>query len=351
MGTIVTFPKPRQVEILDREDAPLAPDEVRVATLYSGISAGTELTAYRGTNPYLSRRWNDQLRLFQSDEGTSMSYPVEGWGYEEVGRICEVGAEVEDLGVGTIVYGTWGHRSHQVLAADVARTRILPEGLAPILGIFSHMGAIALNGVLDAGIGVGETVAVFGLGVPGQLVAQLAKSSGAIVFGVDPIAARREKALELGAIDLALDPSDGDVAVTIRGHTANRGADVSIEVSGVPVALHDAIRATAYSSRVVALGFFQGEAVGLRLGEEFHHNRVNVVSSQISGVAPERSNRWNRERLVRTGMELQARGVLNLRPLISHVMPYEQAAEAFRMLDEDPSGALQVVLETEEARA
>ena len=51
-------------------------------------------------------------------------------------------------------------------------------------------------------------------------------------------------------------------------------------------ALHEAIRSVAYSSRVCAAGFMQGEGLGLRLGEEFHHNRVQVVCSQISGVAP-----------------------------------------------------------------
>ena len=73
----------------------------------------------------------------------------------------------------------------------------------------------------------------------------------------------------------------------VKGRTKGRGADICIEVSGVPSALAEAMRTVAYASRVVAMGFFQGETRGLHLGDEFHHNRIEVISSQISGVAPE----------------------------------------------------------------
>ena len=53
MGRVVTFEAPRKVGIAEYEDSPLKPREVRLRTIYSGISAGTELTAYRGSNPYL----------------------------------------------------------------------------------------------------------------------------------------------------------------------------------------------------------------------------------------------------------------------------------------------------------
>ena len=105
------------------------------------------------------------------------------------------------------------------------------------------------------------------------------------------------------------------------------------------------IRDRAYSARVIALGFFQGETGGLYLGEEFHHNRVNIVCSQISGTNPELTYRWNQQRLAQTFMDLQANGVVNLHPIISHVIPFEHAAEAFRILDEQPKEALQVILQ------
>ncbi|MEX2541671.1 MAG: zinc-binding alcohol dehydrogenase [Trueperaceae bacterium] len=274
---------------------------------------------------------------------------MRGWGYEEVGEVIELGADVGGVALGDRVYGAWGHRSRHVVSEEYAKQRILPAALESVLGIFSQIGAISLNGVHDARIRVGETVAIFGLGVPGQIAAQLAKRSGARVVGVDLIVERLELAVASGAVDVIVDASEGGVAETIRELTEGRGADVAIEASGSTRALNEAVRSVAYSARVVALGFFQGNAEGLFLGEEFHHNRVNIVCSQIFGVDPELSYRWNQLRLIHTGIRLQAEGALQLKSLITHEYPYSQAAEAFRILDQEPAGALQVVLDFSDA--
>jgi 2-desacetyl-2-hydroxyethyl bacteriochlorophyllide A dehydrogenase len=345
MGKVVVFEKPREIRFDEYEDRPLGAQEVRLQTLYSGISAGTELTAYRGSNPYIAKRWDEKTRLFLPGETPSMKYPISGWGYEECGKVVETGTAVERVKTGDIIYGTWGHRTHHIVTEEYASGRILPATLDPILGIFSQMGAISLNGVLDASIRISETVAIFGLGAPGQIVAQLAKRSGARVIGVDLLDLRLETAQNLGAVDVAIDASAGDVAERIKELTGGRGADVAIEASGAYAALHEAIRAVAYSARVVALGFFQGEGKALFLGEEFHHNRVNVICSQIFGVNPELTYRWDRARLVKSAMQLQAEGVLNLRPIITQVYPFREAAEAFRVCDYESEKTIQVVLD------
>lgn len=346
MGSMVSFTSPRVAEVVEEERQPLSPDQVRIRTLFSGISAGTELTAYRGSNPYLNKRWDEDRRLFL-DGSVSFEYPVNGWGYEEVGEVVELGVDVTKLKVGDRIWGTWGHRSETVQTEERASARILSASVDPRIGIFSQIGAIALNVILDADIHVGETVVVFGLGVPGQIVAQLARLNGAHVIGVDGIPARRELALKLGAHEV-LDPADGDVAERVRARTHGRGADVCLEVTGNYHALHEAIRCVAYSSRVCAAGFMQGEGAGLRLGEEFHHNRVAVVASQISGVAPALQHRWNQYRLASTAIRLAEEGKLQLAELISHELPVDEAGSAFTMLDTTPHEALQVVLTFEE---
>lgn len=345
MSEVLVFTQPREIAFEAVEDRPLETKEIRVRTLYSGISAGTEMTAFRGSNPYISKQWDAKNRLFLPSESPSQPYPLSGWGYEEVGEVIEVSPDVTGLKVGDIVYGTWGHRTHTVLQEDYASQRVKPANLDPILAIYSHIGPIALNGILDANIHLGETAAVFGLGVLGQVIAQLAKLNGARVFGVDVIEKRLELAKKLGAIEDGFDPRDGSPAEKIKALTNGRGADVTIEVSGSAGALHEAIRAAAYSARVVTLGFFQGEAQGLFLGEEFHHNRISLVCSQIGNVDPSLSYRWDRLRLIHTVMDLQARGSLDLRPVITHVIPFRQAAQGFQLLDETPDRALQVVLD------
>lgn len=349
MSARVTFPSVRAVEILEEDDDTLERGQLRVRTLYSGISAGTELASYRGTSPHLTRRWDAERRLFV-DGAATPAFPVTGIGYEEVGVVTEIaplGSTAPGIAVGDLVWGTWGHRTHAALDIEAAAARSLPPGSDPRVGIFSHIGAVALNAVIDADIHVGETVVVFGLGVPGQIVAQLARLNGARVIGVDGIASRRQLATRLGA-DIVLDPADG-VAERVRELTSGRGADAVIEITGNPRALHEAIRTVAYNSRVVAAGFQQGEPDGLRLGEEFHHNRVQLVTSQISGSAPSVGHRWDRLRLNRTIIDLALQGRVDLISLISDVVPLEDVAAAYRMLDERPHDALQVIIAMPEA--
>ena len=345
MGKVVVFTQPRTVGFESYDDTPLKPHEVRLRTLYSGISAGTELTAYRGSNPYLHKQWDATRKLFVPAEQPTLTYPVSGWGYEEVGEVVELGGEVQDVSIGDIIFGTWGHRTHHIVEEEYARTRIQAKSLEAIFGIFSQIGSIAMNGVHDARIRIGETVAVFGMGTLGQIVGQLARRSGGYVVGIDRFKKRLEIAQQSGTADLVLNADEGEVAEQIRALTDNRGADVAIEVTGSPLALNQAVRSVAYSAKVVALGFFQGEAAGLFLGEEFHHNRVNVVASQIFGTDPELTYRWNRLRLVQTFMRLQVNGVIDLKPIISHVIPFDEAGEAFRILDQEPENALQIVLD------
>lgn len=345
MGTGLVFTEPRKISYQEEEARPLGSTELRVQTLYSGISAGTELTAYRGSNPYLHKQWDATRRLFVPADSPSLKYPLTGWGYEEIGVVTEVGSEVTAVKVGDRIHGAWGHRTHHVLEEQYAAPRLLPESLDSILGIFSHLGSIAINGIHDANIRIGETVAVFGLGALGQIVAQLAKRSGAKVIGIDMLDNRLALAQELNAIDMALNATEGEVAEQIKALTHNRGADVALEVTGSTVALNEAVRSVAYSAKVVAMGFFQGAAQGLLLGEEFHHSRINIVCSQISGVAPELNYRWNRVRLAQTVMQLQADGLLNLRPLITHVEPFERAAVLFEALDNTPEQVVQAVME------
>lgn len=344
---VLALSAPRRLVFEPVAPRPLLPTEVRIRTLFSGISAGTELTIYRGQSPYLHRAYDPATRLFTTG-APAWEWPVRNLGYEEVGEIVELGCEAtapgSGLAEGDRVFGTWGHRTSHVMAAADARARLLPAGADPRIGIFSHIGAVALNGVHDARIRLGDTVVVFGLGVPGQIVAQAARAAGAAVIGVDPLAHRRDAALRLGAARV-LDPTAGPVAELLRRETGGLGADVCIEVSGVPAALAEAMRTVAYASRVVAMGFMPGEARGLMLGEEFHHNRVEVISSQISGVAPEAAHRWTRLRLWQTAVRLQAEGRLNLLALITDTLPFAESPAMFARLDGGDPAVLQAVLD------
>ena len=354
MPRTVQFTAARTVDVVPVDPVDPAPGQVRVATLSSGISAGTEMTAYRGTNPYLTSTWDPVRRLFTGSHPERPSYPLLGWGYSEVGRVVEVvpGAPAsgttdagapDEVRVGDLVWGVWGHRSEAVLPAADLRGHRLPEGLDPVAGCFVRVGAIALNAVLAADAGLGDTVAVVGQGVIGLLATRFAVLSGARVVAVEGVPARRERALAWGAAH-ALEPGPA-TAAAVRELTGGRGADVAVDLSGAYPALHEATRLVGADGRVVAAGFYQGEAAGLRLGEEFHHNRVEVVASQIGAVASRKRARWDVARLQETVVDLVAAGRVDVVALVSHRFDVEDAAAAYALLDTRAAQALQVVLD------
>ena len=340
MAYVVQLNQPKQVEVRDYRTPEPWPGDSRVRTLYSGISAGTELATYRGTNPYLEKRWDPDAGLFLPGQAT-FSYPVDAWGCSEVGVVEVVGSEVTDVSVDDVVWGIWGHRSHAVLPRLAGHQ--LPEGLDPLVGTFDRVGAVALNAVLASGACVGERVAIFGLGVIGLLTTQLLIAQGDAVLAVDTMPHRLKLAEQFGATSFPA--QQGDLALLMRERCAGHAPDRVIELTGAYPALHQAIRVAGVGGTVVAAGFYQGPATALDLGEEFHNNRVTVVSSQISAIPPALSSRWTRERLHETVIKLCAAGRIDPLPLVSHVMSARDAAEAYRLIDDPPADLLQVVLD------
>ena len=352
MPYVVQFQAPREVALVECDAQPMVTGGVRVRTLFSGISAGTELTAYRGSNPCLTRTWDAQARLFR--EGTpTFEFPVTGWGYSEVGEVVEV---ADDVAVGAsgpapgdVVFGIWGHRSDAVVPAANVAARVLPPGRDPIEGIFARVGAIALNAVLAADTHLGDRIVIFGQGVIGLLATRLAVLAGARVAVVDVNPRRLQAALAFGADEAIPADVPGGAGTTARVWAGDGGADAAIELSGNDRALHEATRAVVVDGTVVASGFYQGGAAHLRLGEEFHHNRVRIVASQISGTPLALGRRWNQQRLVSVVMEQVFAGRIDTGALVTDVVPAAEVATAFARLDAGDPDTLQIVLRFGEA--
>jgi 2-desacetyl-2-hydroxyethyl bacteriochlorophyllide A dehydrogenase len=346
MPSVVQFTAPYRVELVEVPREPSSPGTLRVRTWYSGISTGTELTAFRGSNPYLTKRWDAERRLFVRGEPT-FTFPVQGWGYSEVGEVLEVADDVvgtHDVRPGDVVAGVWGHRSEGVITADVPNWFVVPSGVEPIHGVFARVGAIALNSVLAADLRLTEKVAIFGQGVIGLLATQLATLSGADVIAVDALEPRLALAEQLGARRLVDAHVEGGAGALIRSWVGESGVDSAIELSGSYGALHEAIRSVGVDGNVVASGFYQGDAVGLRLGEEFHHNRVRVMSSQIGGTPVPLGPRWSQRRLLAAFFGQLAAGRVSVAPLVTDVLGAADVAAAFEVLDAGLPHTLQVVL-------
>jgi threonine dehydrogenase-like Zn-dependent dehydrogenase len=337
---------PRAIRIAPYDDPMLGTDEVRAHAIASGISHGTELALYRGDAAFGSKRFDLDLRQFVEDAETR-PYPMR-LGYEWVGRVGAVGADVRGIEIGDRVHLTLPHReTHTVTIADelAAPWLVLPKEVDPDRATLLQSAAIALQAAHDARLKVGDRVAIFGLGVFGLLAVQLARLSGASwVAAVDPIAGRRELAGSFGA-DCTLDPDSCDVGRAIKLAAGSGGPDVAIEFSGRFAALHEAMRCVALAGIVVAAGFYIGGASSdLRLGEEFHHNRLTLVGSMSGWGAPHREPGWDRRRLRATALDLLARSRLDVDAFITHRVPFHRAAEAYELIDRGPEKSLRVVL-------
>ena len=341
---------PRQLEIHAYEDGPLGPRDVRLESILSGISHGTEMNLYRGTAPFAEKRFDGERRLFVLNE--EPGFRPMGLGYELVSRVAEVGSQVSEVAVGDLVHTATQHRPTTVL--DLAGNlsgqiplQVLPAGLGPEQGIFLALVGVALIGVHDAQIKVGDHVAVFGMGTIGLIAIQLARLNGAMhITAVDPIAKRRSMAAKLGA-DLVIDPAERDPGEALKLRDEGpRGADVVIEASGHYAGLQAAIRTAHVGGTVVTLGYYQGGGAPLALGEEWHHNRLNLVSSMGVWNCPSRcAPMWDRPRATRTSLELLAREMVQVTDLVTQRFPYSQAPRAYQFIDEHPEDTIKVVLE------
>jgi len=332
-----------KVEFQEYEERPLQAGEVRIKTLRTAISHGTEMAMYRGRMWVFHKRFDPELRLFLPAEQSR--YPMR-LGYECTGRITEVDPEAVGLRVGDLVFAPCGHRETQVISAE-AVTR-LPEGVSEEAGIFVPLGCLAFLTVHDAGVKVGDEVAVFGLGTIGLLAVQAARLQGATrVTAVDPIPRRREAAQRLGA-DLVIDPEACDPALEIKHSSPYKGADIAIEAAGAYSALNEAIRSVRVAGTVATLSYLHGESKGLSLGEEWLYNRVTMHAIMGAWGCPSRHPLWERSRLRKLIVDLLARGRLETASLISHRIPFEQIAEAYRLIDERPEETTKVLITYQE---
>jgi threonine dehydrogenase-like Zn-dependent dehydrogenase len=170
---------------------------------------------------------------------------------------------------------------------------------------------------------------------------QLCKLSGAsLVIGVDPVVIRRELATKLGA-DVTLDPTQGDVGLEIRKLTDKLGADVSLEVSANSTALHQAIRATKFSGTVAVISDVAGPAAGLRLGDEFHWNAINLISCRTVSQ-PLRDYGWDHARIVRLGERLLLDGKIRVDGIVQPVVPFAEVQAAYQEIETRPDTSVKL---------
>ncbi len=348
---VVVFTGPEAVAVQRRTADPVGPTEVRVETLTSGISAGTELLVYHDEVP-AEMPVDATLPAFDDDQ---FGYPV-AYGYAAVGRVSACGRRVDDDWLGERVFGFHPHASQ--FTAEPSTLVRLPSSLSTTAAVMLPTVETATTLVLDTAPRIGERIVVFGAGAVGLLtVALLAEFPLAELVAVEPRPDRRQRAAALGA-DTTLHPENVDRLGERRAADEEPGMDAAVEISGNPGALNDAVGAVGYDGRVTVGSWYGEKPTELDLGGSYHRDRIALESSQVSTLAPDLRGRWTTDRRLSVALDHAER--LPLESLVTHRLPFADAPRAYRLLagtddtetddtgtDDTDQSPLQVVLEYE----
>jgi len=321
------------VELREETLPALGADDVLVETTCSAISAGTEMLIYQGRFP----------RDLETDSVIStlrggFKYPL-AYGYASVGKVVEVGKQVNTEWLNRLVFAFQSHTSHFVSKPESLFP--VPHPLQSETACFLPNMETAINLVQDAAPIFGERVLVLGQGVIGLLTTSLlAEFPLDTLVTADCYKLRRKASLDL-EVGNSLDPNSESFRNDSSAYT-QRKFDLTLELSGNPAALNDALALTAFSGRIIVGSWYGEKPAEIELGGAFHRSRIKLISSQVSTIAPELSGRWDKSRRFEVAWKVLER--IKPEKWITHRFPIGAAVEAYRLLDENPQETIQVML-------
>jgi len=219
----------------------------------------------------------------------------------------------------------------EYVTAPASHVFRLPESIdnqtAPLIQVLTT----CLHAQRQVNIFPGETVAVLGLGVTGQLHVQLAKARGATVIGITRSTEKRELALTLGA-DLAF-PGGDEAIRKVREATEGRGADVVIECTGMLPVLADGIHMARSGGRLLLFGIITAKQGELPF-YDLYFKELALINARVA-----KSEDYP------NSIALVQHGTVRLEPLVSHVMPLGELKAAIGMLGSNNGQRMKIILE------
>ena len=308
------FTGPGQLELqpFDFDEGSLNANQVALRTSYSLISPGTELACLAGTESWAKPPF----------------YP----GYAGCGEVLAVGAGVRDVQAGDRIFTYTGHASHAKTDSLYAR---VPDGLDLKLAPFCRMAAVSITSLRVSAAELGDQVAVTGLGLVGNLAAQLFGLAGCTVIGIDPSARRRELASQVGVAHVL--PGGPDVAAHVAELTGGAMCNTVVEATGVPAVAETVATLAGKQGEVILLGSPRGEhPADLTAFLNHIHIWGNCVTFKGAhewrfprAKDPQGFQKHSLQRNIEIILGLMASGRLQVAPLLTHVLPPAQAAPAY----------------------
>ncbi|MDI9471007.1 MAG: zinc-binding dehydrogenase [Bacillota bacterium] len=327
------YPEAWQVELRRETAGDPAPDQVLVAMTRSLVSPGTELTCYRGV----------------FDPGTNwaawVQYPFYP-GYSSAGRVVAVGSEVTGFKVGDRVSSAMAHQQYYCLPASAVES--IPDEISDEEAVWLSLLKVTQNVVRKCEVRLGDTVVVIGLGPVGQLVAQLARLSGAgQVIGIDPLGYRCEAARRCGTTaTLALEVARAEGP--LRDLTGGELADIVFDATGAADVFATACTLARDYGRIGLVGDSPTPSQQ-RLGPGVVSRYLSILGAHGNMTAPGDSPfyPWTEKRVNEISRLLIRQRRLELDGLITHRISPDEAPELYRQLECRGVESIGVILDWE----
>jgi predicted dehydrogenase/threonine dehydrogenase-like Zn-dependent dehydrogenase len=352
---IIQYQKTGEISVDDLPAPKLRRGGVLVRNAFSLISAGTERTSVETgqasmvqkarMRPDLVRQVMDNFRR----EGLVATYNkvrdrldnFKDLGYSTAGTVVE--SAVDDIKVGDrVACAGVGYAAHAEIVS-VPRNLVvkLPDEVGFDEAAFTTVAAIAMQGVRQADVRVGEQVVVIGLGLIGLITVQLLKASGCRVIGMDVATRNFDLALALGCDRCVL--SNDDAVLEAQSFTRGYGADAVVitaaTTSNQPIEL--AIQCARKRGTVVAVGavgmniprspFYEKE-INFRMSCSYGPGRYDAAYEELGQDYPLGFVRWTENRNMEAVLDMMAQRKLNVGALITHRIPVEDGLRAYDII-------------------
>ena len=341
----IVFTRKDTAEIVDRPMPVAKAGEVVVRLVRSCISSGTERANVTGVP-------DNATGIFNTYPDDRVTWPRQG-GYSTSGVVESVGEGVTSVKAGDRVAMSWTVHSNFV-AVPEGQVYPIPENVSFEQAALAHISTFPMAAIRKCRLEIGESALVMGQGVLGKIAVMLLKAAGAApIIAADPVPAKREEALKLGA-DYAFDPlADGFAervkAVTdlnrktIWRKTEDCGAKVAIEVTGNGPALNTALDAVAPFARVALLGCTRDSNFTINYYRKVHGRGVTLIGAHTLARPSEESAQglWTTRDDALTTLRLLSLGRLSFDGFVEEVHPVADAPEVYARLAK--GGAFPVV--------
>ena len=315
MTKAIAFTQPQTAALVETALKPLQGDKVKVKMEYTVVSGGTERACIMGMN------------------NTSQRFPMY-LGYCGVGYVTDTAEAVKKVKVGDRVLVYHGRHAQYNVISEKQVTKVEDDAMDSLDAACVIIASMGLGGVRKLEVELGESAMVMGLGLLGMFAVQFLRLSGANpIIAADLNEERRNLALELGA-DYALDPSDVDFQKKVMDITKGKGVNACVEVTGVSVAMKQALECASWLGRISLLGCTRVSDCAVDYYTQVHKPGVKLIGAHnlVRPKVESYPHHWTHHDDCCAILDMISTKRVNVSAIVSRVVKPESAPEIYAEL-------------------